>query len=175
MDFALPIRLAVSTTFPPTSTIDEDKLESGQAFDGSSIPGWKGHQASDMLIPDCSTANLDPFREEPTLILSCDVVGPSVRNVVCAHALHTQIAMHQEYGGGCRNSASRDHIHRVVPLTARCCKTRACNSRTLAPLLTSVADLAGALLWGQRRAVVCVVAICPPSHHHLKAICRRRC
>jgi len=62
----------------PTSAIDEDKLESGQAFDGSSIPGWKGIEASDMLlIPDCSTANLDPFREEPTLILSCDVVEPS--------------------------------------------------------------------------------------------------
>ena len=62
----------------PTTAIDEDKLESGQAFDGSSIPGWKGIEASDMLlIPDCSTANLDPFREEPTLILSCDVVEPS--------------------------------------------------------------------------------------------------
>ena len=62
----------------PTSAIDEDKLESGQAFDGSSIPGWKGIEASDMLlIPDLSTANLDPFREEPTLILSCDVVEPS--------------------------------------------------------------------------------------------------
>ena len=62
----------------PVSQIDEDKLESGQAFDGSSIPGWKGIEASDMLlIPDMSTANLDPFREEPTLILSCDVVEPS--------------------------------------------------------------------------------------------------
>ncbi|MGN6455579.1 MAG: type I glutamate--ammonia ligase [Achromobacter mucicolens] len=62
----------------PTTAIDEDKLESGQAFDGSSIPGWKGIEASDMLlIPDCATANLDPFREEPTLILSCDVVEPS--------------------------------------------------------------------------------------------------
>ncbi|SUV87793.1 glutamine synthetase [Bordetella pertussis] len=62
----------------PTSAVDEDKLESGQAFDGSSIPGWKGIEASDMLlIPDLDTANLDPFREEPTLILSCDVVEPS--------------------------------------------------------------------------------------------------
>ncbi len=62
----------------PISQIDEDKLESGQAFDGSSIPGWKGIEASDMLlIPDLSTGNLDPFREEPTLILSCDVVEPS--------------------------------------------------------------------------------------------------
>jgi len=62
----------------PAHTVDEDKLESGQAFDGSSLPGWKGIEASDMLlIPDVGTANLDPFREEPTLILTCDVVEPS--------------------------------------------------------------------------------------------------
>src|SRR3546814_4738696 len=62
----------------PTNFFDEDKLESGQAFDGSSIPGWKGIEASDMLlIPDLDTANLDPFREESTLIFSCDVVEPS--------------------------------------------------------------------------------------------------
>ncbi|AZY49270.1 type I glutamate--ammonia ligase [Bordetella avium] len=62
----------------PAHTVDEEKLEAGQAFDGSSIPGWKGIEASDMLlIPDVATANLDPFREETTLILSCDVVEPS--------------------------------------------------------------------------------------------------
>ena len=62
----------------PAHTVDEEKLESGQAFDGSSLPGWKGIEASDMvLIPDAATARLDPFREEPTLILACDVVEPS--------------------------------------------------------------------------------------------------
>jgi glutamine synthetase len=62
----------------PISAIDEDKLEIGQAFDGSSIAGWKGIEASDMnLLPDLSTAKLDPFREEPTLILTCDVIEPS--------------------------------------------------------------------------------------------------
>jgi glutamine synthetase len=62
----------------PGHTVDEDKLEAGQAFDGSSIPGWKAIEASDMvLIPDAKTARLDPFREETTLILSCDVVEPS--------------------------------------------------------------------------------------------------
>jgi len=62
----------------PISQFDEDKMAEGQAFDGSSIAGWKGIEASDMLlIPDANTARMDPFREEPTLILTCDVVEPS--------------------------------------------------------------------------------------------------
>ncbi len=55
----------------------EDKFTEGHAFDGSSIAGWKGIQASDMLLmPDPDTANLDPFMDEPTLILTCDVIEP---------------------------------------------------------------------------------------------------
>ncbi|NUZ08168.1 type I glutamate--ammonia ligase [Piscinibacter koreensis] len=62
----------------PVSHFDEDKFTSGHAFDGSSIAGWKGIEASDMqLMPDPNTANIDPFFEEPTLILTCDVVEPS--------------------------------------------------------------------------------------------------
>jgi glutamine synthetase len=52
----------------PVSHFDEDKFISGHAFDGSSIAGWKGIEASDMLLmPDPATANIDPFFEEPTL------------------------------------------------------------------------------------------------------------
>ena len=62
----------------PVSHFDEDKFVAGHAFDGSSIAGWKGIEASDMLLmPDPNTANIDPFFEEPTLIMSCDVVEPS--------------------------------------------------------------------------------------------------
>lgn len=61
----------------PVSHFDEDKFTSGHAFDGSSIAGWKGIEASDMLLmPDPNTANIDPFFEEPTLILTCDVLEP---------------------------------------------------------------------------------------------------
>ena len=61
----------------PISHFDEDKFSDGHAFDGSSVAGWKGIQASDMLlIPDPSTAVMDPFREEATLLMSCDVVEP---------------------------------------------------------------------------------------------------
>ncbi len=62
----------------PVSHFNEDKFTEGHAFDGSSIGGWKGIQASDMqLMPDPSTANIDPFMDEPTLILTCDVVDPT--------------------------------------------------------------------------------------------------
>ncbi len=62
----------------PVSHFNEDKFTEGHAFDGSSIGGWKGIQASDMqLMPDASTANIDPFMDEPTLILTCDVVDPT--------------------------------------------------------------------------------------------------
>ena len=62
----------------PAHVVDEDWFETGHAFDGSSIAGWKGIQASDMLLsPDPATANIDPFFEEPTLIMTCDVIEPS--------------------------------------------------------------------------------------------------
>ncbi len=62
----------------PSHIVSESWFESGHAFDGSSIAGWKGIQASDMiLMPDAETANIDPFMEEATLILTCDVIEPS--------------------------------------------------------------------------------------------------
>ena len=62
----------------PAKCVDEDKFEEGHAFDGSSIAGWKGIQASDMLLmPDPVSAYLDPFMDENTLIITCDVVEPT--------------------------------------------------------------------------------------------------
>src|SRR4051812_48522592 len=61
----------------PVKAFEMDKFESGHFFDGSSIAGWKGIEASDMLLmPDPNTANIDPFYEETTLFLSCDVLEP---------------------------------------------------------------------------------------------------
>ena len=62
----------------PVSHFDEAKFTEGHAFDGSSIAGWKGINASDMqLMPDAETAFVDPFFDEPTLVLTCDVVDPT--------------------------------------------------------------------------------------------------
>jgi glutamine synthetase type I len=62
----------------PVSQFGMDKFESGHAFDGSSIAGWKGIEASDMLLmPDPNTATIDPFMEETTLFMQCDVIEPS--------------------------------------------------------------------------------------------------
>jgi len=64
----------------PISEITEDVFENGLGFDGSSIRGWKSIHESDMLmVPDPSTAFMDPFFEHPTLVLICDVQDPITR------------------------------------------------------------------------------------------------
>ncbi|MEJ2115485.1 MAG: glutamate--ammonia ligase [Gammaproteobacteria bacterium] len=62
----------------PASTVEEDIFEKGKMFDGSSIAGWKGINESDMiLMPDASTAVVDPFFNDSTMILRCDILEPS--------------------------------------------------------------------------------------------------
>ena len=57
--------------------VDEDFLEEGFMFDGSSIAGWKSIEASDMkLMPDQASAYVDPFYAEKTLCIHCSVVEP---------------------------------------------------------------------------------------------------
>ena len=62
----------------PAHAIDESTFEDGKMFDGSSITGWKGINESDMiLMPDASTAFMDPFFEDSTMVITCDVIEPS--------------------------------------------------------------------------------------------------
>ncbi|RQP04403.1 MAG: type I glutamate--ammonia ligase [Paracoccus sp. BP8] len=57
--------------------VDEDFFEEGFMFDGSSIAGWKSIDQSDMkLMPDASSAYIDPFYAEKTLCVHCNVVEP---------------------------------------------------------------------------------------------------
>lgn len=63
-------------TFDATM-IDEDLLEDGTMFDGSSISGWKAINESDMtLMPDTSYAPIDPFFQNKTMFMFCDVLDP---------------------------------------------------------------------------------------------------
>ncbi|HZP92534.1 MAG TPA: type I glutamate--ammonia ligase [Burkholderiales bacterium] len=62
----------------PAKQFTMSKFEDGHAFDGSSIAGWKGIQASDMLLmPEADSARMDPFTDEPMLNITCDVIEPS--------------------------------------------------------------------------------------------------
>jgi glutamine synthetase len=62
----------------PAHTVNEELFEDGKMFDGSSIAGWKGINESDMiLMPEADSAVIDPFFEETTLNLRCDVIEPS--------------------------------------------------------------------------------------------------
>ncbi|MCE9680096.1 glutamate--ammonia ligase [Shewanella sp. AS1] len=62
----------------PSHQVDADFFEDGKMFDGSSIAGWKGINESDMvLMPDPSSFVLDPFTEEVTALIRCDILEPS--------------------------------------------------------------------------------------------------
>jgi len=62
----------------PINAVDDDFFENGKMFDGSSIAGWKGINESDMvLMPDDETAFLDPFFDDATVNIRCDVLEPT--------------------------------------------------------------------------------------------------
>jgi glutamine synthetase len=62
----------------PAHQVDADFFEDGKMFDGSSVAGWKGINESDMvMMPDASTAVLDPFTEDATLNIRCDILEPA--------------------------------------------------------------------------------------------------
>ena len=64
----------------PITQLTEDSFEEGFGIDGSSIRGWAAINESDMLlIPDGSTAYIDPFGEIRTLVMTSDVIDPITR------------------------------------------------------------------------------------------------
>jgi len=61
----------------PICELSESSFEEGFGFDGSSIRGWQPINASDMLVvPDATTAQIDPFFKVPTLVLIGNIVDP---------------------------------------------------------------------------------------------------
>ena len=118
-------------------------------------------------------------QNRPMLILgvetSCDETGLAVYDTagggLLAHAIHSQVAMHEAYGGVVPELASRDHLRRLVPL-AREVLARA--GRRIADLgaiaYTEGPGLAGALLAGAAFAMSLAYALGVPSIgiHHLE-------
>jgi glutamine synthetase len=61
----------------PVSEVSEESFKEGKMFDGSSVAGWKGINASDMiLMPDAESAVVDPFFADKTINIRCDVIEP---------------------------------------------------------------------------------------------------
>src|SRR5260370_8910731 len=64
----------------PISELEKASFKDGCGFDASSIRGWASiHESAMLLIPDPSTAFLDPFRDVPTLVMIGDAVDPLSR------------------------------------------------------------------------------------------------
>ena len=75
------------------SKLDEEFFENGAMFDGSSIAGWKPINDADMiLMPDDATAVVDPFTEEKTINLRCDIIEPRDRKSTRLNSSHVVIS-----------------------------------------------------------------------------------
>ncbi len=74
----------------PINQLDESSFEEGYGFDGSSIRGWQPIHASDMLvIPDASTAHIDPFLTYvPTMSMICNIFDPITKEAYSRDPRH---------------------------------------------------------------------------------------
>ncbi|PWB55652.1 MAG: tRNA (adenosine(37)-N6)-threonylcarbamoyltransferase complex transferase subunit TsaD, partial [Nitrosomonadales bacterium] len=105
---------------------------------------------------------------------SCDETGVALYHTgrgLLAHALHSQVAMHAEYGGVVPELASRDHIRRVLPLTRQVLAEAGCTLQDIEGIAyTEGPGLAGALLVGASIAAALAFALKVPAVgvHHLE-------
>jgi N6-L-threonylcarbamoyladenine synthase len=105
---------------------------------------------------------------------SCDETGVALYHTergLLAHALHSQVAMHAEYGGVVPELASRDHIRRVLPLTRQVLQEAGCTLQDIEGIAyTEGPGLAGALLVGASIAAALAFALKLPTVgvHHLE-------
>ena len=75
-----------------TTVVDEDMLENGVFFDGSSIAGWKAINESDMILkPDLSRTVVDPFTSHNTLNIFCDILDAVKKDPQLVEAFLTKI------------------------------------------------------------------------------------
>jgi glutamine synthetase type I len=86
----------------PSHIFNEDLVQNGIPFDGSSISGWQPIESSDMLLkPDLATVKLDPFYEHATIFLSCDVLDPSTEEnyLKCPRSLAKKAELYLKSSG----------------------------------------------------------------------------
>src|SRR3989442_11024427 len=96
---------------------------------------------------------------------SCDETGVAVYDGgLLAHAVHSQVAMHDAYGGVVPELASRDHIRRLVPLQREVLSRAGCTPADIGAIAyTEGPGLAGALLVGAAYARALGFALGVPS------------
>jgi N6-L-threonylcarbamoyladenine synthase len=133
----------------------------------------------EFTVPGKNAMMSGPVRASlPMLVLgietSCDETGVALYHTergLLAHALHSQVAMHAEYGGVVPELASRDHIRRVLPLSRKILEQAGCGIEDLdAVAYTAGPGLAGALLVGASIAAALGFALHVPviGVHHLE-------
>ena len=72
------------------TVVDEDMLDKGVFFDGSSIAGWKAINESDMILkPDLDRPIIDPFNSHTTLNIFCDILD-AVKKILMRETLEEQ-------------------------------------------------------------------------------------
>ena len=106
-------------TSVPIHRLEVASFEDGFGFDGSSIRGYQPINASDMLIvPDATTAKMDPFTKHPTLVLICNIVDP-----ITKEPLRPRPALHRDEGGGVPQ-ADRARGHQLLRPRGRVLRVR---------------------------------------------------
>ena len=160
----------------------------GRAFNGGNIVGAQhgGHcragAALNLALCMTNSPLPEPTESDPTLVLgfesSCDETGvalvamrPGEVPLLLAHALHSQVDMHQAFGGVVPELASRDHIRRALPLTQQVLAQAQRSLREVDVVAyTRGPGLAGALLVGAGVACALAAALDKPvlGVHHLE-------